>query len=261
MLRIVLGRGNVLEDRVEQRLEVVVQLVGAVVRGVTGTCVRVDDREVDLLLGGVEIEEQGVRLVEHLGDASVGTIDLVDHEDHREVRLERLAQHEARLREGTLAGIDEQDDRVDHGQSALDLAAEVGVARRVDDVDLRLAVPDRRVLGEDRDALLALQIVRVHDPLADVLIGAEGTRLPQHGVDECRLPVIDVRDDRNVSNRFAAFHRRPQSTWGRPLAPPVHRPGSVADGRSGGSESLLLRSAAPQTSRRRSRRSALAPAG
>ena len=91
VVRIVLRRGHVLENRVEQRLEVLVQLIGAVVRGVTGAGVRVDDREVDLLLGGVEVEEQGVRLVEHLCDARVGAVHLVDHEDHGQVRLERLA--------------------------------------------------------------------------------------------------------------------------------------------------------------------------
>ena len=102
--------------------------------------VRVDDRELDLLLVGVEVEEQLVDLVDDLGDARVRAVDLVDHEDHRQPRLERLAQHEARLRQRPLGGVDEQQHAVDHRQPALDLAAEVGVARRVDDVELR-AVP------------------------------------------------------------------------------------------------------------------------
>ena len=59
---------------------------------------------------------------------------------------------------------------------ALDLAAEVGVAGRVDDVDLHAADADRGVLGEDRDALLALEVGRVHDALVDVLVLAERCR-------------------------------------------------------------------------------------
>ena len=94
-----------------------------------GPRVAVDDRELDLLLVGVEVEEQLVDLVDHLGDARVGPVDLVDDEDHRQPRLERLAQHEARLRQRALGGVDEQQDAVDHRQPALDLAAEVGVAR------------------------------------------------------------------------------------------------------------------------------------
>jgi hypothetical protein len=60
-----------------------------------------------------------------------------------------------------------------HGQAALHLAAEVRVARRVDDVDRQAAVLDRGVLREDGDALLALQVVGVHHPLVDMGVRAE----------------------------------------------------------------------------------------
>ena len=92
------------------------------------------------MLVGVEVEEQLLHLVHDLGDAGVAAVDLVHHEDHGQARLERLAQHEAGLRQRALAGVDEQQHAVDHGEAALDLAAEVGVAGRVDDVDLHVAV-------------------------------------------------------------------------------------------------------------------------
>ena len=121
---------------------------------------------------------------------------------------EGLAQHEAGLRQRALGGVDEQQHAVDHDQAALDLAAEVGVAGGVDDVDLQItAVADRRVLGEDRDALLALEVHRVHDALVDVLVGAERPGLPEHGVDEGRLAVVDVRDDGDVAEVIARRHR------------------------------------------------------
>ena len=69
----------------------------------------------------------------------------------------------------------------------------------VDEVELHAAVADRRVLREDRDALLALELHRVHDALVHVLVLAERARLPQHRVDERRLAVVDVRDDRDVA--------------------------------------------------------------
>ena len=168
-------------------------------RRAAGARVRVDDRELDLVLGGAEVDEQLVDLVDDLGDARVRAVDLVDHEDHRQVALERLAQDEARLRQRALGGVDEQQDAVDHRQPALDLAAEVGVAGGVDDVELHAVVTDRRVLGEDRDALLALEIHRVHDAVIDVLVLAEGAGLPQHRVDERGLAVVDVGDDRDVA--------------------------------------------------------------
>src|SRR5207248_8570303 len=60
-----------------------------------------------------------------------------------------------------------------------------------------------RVLGEDRDALLALEVHRIEHTLGHVLVRAERTRLPQHRVDERRLPVVDVRDDRDVAELVA----------------------------------------------------------
>ncbi len=121
-------------------------------------------------------------------------------------RLQRLAQHEAGLRQRALAGVDEQQHAVDHGQPALDLAAEVGVTGGVDDVqdDCRLLgspvrVFDRHVLGEDRDAFLTLEIHRVHDPLGDVLTFPESAGLPEHGVDQRGLAVVDVGDDGEVA--------------------------------------------------------------
>ena len=117
--------------------------------------------------------------------------------------LERLPQHEPRLRQRALGRVDEEEHAVHHRQPALDLAAEVGVAGRVDDVDLLVAEPHRRVLGEDRDPLLALEVGRVHDALADVLVLAERAGLPEHRVDERRLAVVDVRDDRDVAKVVA----------------------------------------------------------
>ena len=189
------------------------------------------------MLVGVEVEEQLLHLVDDLGDAGVGAVDLVDHEDHRQARLERLAQHEAGLRQRALAGVDEQEHAVDHREAPLDLAAEVGVAGRVDDVDLHVAVADRGVLGEDRDALLALEVDRVHDPVGDVLVGAERAGLAEHGVDERGLAVVDVGDDRHVAEGVAgeavredmrAFRSGPprREPGGEPCSLPVGQPGA-----------------------------------
>ena len=102
-----------------------------------GARVRVHDRELDLRLVRVEVEEELVDLVHDLLGARVGPVDLVHDEHDRQLQLERLAQHEPRLRQRPLGRVDEQQHAVDHRQPALDLAAEVGVPGRVDDVDLR----------------------------------------------------------------------------------------------------------------------------
>src|SRR5690606_8197501 len=77
----------------------------------------------------------------------------------------------------------------------------------------RPAVPDRGVLREDRDALLALEVAGVHDAVVDVDVLAEGPRTPQHGVDEGGLAVVDVGDDRDVAQVRAHGHRSTSFTW------------------------------------------------
>jgi hypothetical protein len=103
-------------------------------------------------------------------------------------RLERLAEDEPRLGQGPLARIHEEEHTIDHRQTTLDLAPEVGVAGRVDDVHLRVADLDGGVLGEDRDALLALEVHRVHDALGHVLVVAERAGLPEQASTSVVLP-------------------------------------------------------------------------
>ena len=125
-------------------------------------------------------------------------VDLVQHDDGGKVGGERLGQHVAGLGQRALGRVDQQQHAVDHRQRALDLAAEVGVAGRVDQVDLHVLPGDRRGLGEDRDAALALLVVGVHDAVDERLVGAEDAGLAQDGVDERGLAVVDVGDERDV---------------------------------------------------------------
>ena len=161
--------------------------------------VGVEDGKLDLLLGRIQIDEQVVDLVQDLGRSRVRAIDLVhDHQRH-EPALEGLAQHEARLRQRPFRRVHQEDDAVDHRERPLDLAAEVGVARRVDDVDQQVLVVNRRVLRQDGDAALALEVGVVHHALDQALVDAEGPALPEQGVDQRGLAMVDVRDDGDIA--------------------------------------------------------------
>ncbi|CPY82565.1 Uncharacterised protein [Mycobacteroides abscessus] len=138
---------------------------------------------------------------DHLGDTGVGTVGLVDDQNHRQVRGESLAQHEPGLRQRALGGVDQQQHAVDHRQAALHLAAEIGVAGGVDDVDdrhraIRVVAVHRGVLGQDGDALFLLQVTGVHQALNGVITSVrERTRLFEHRVDQGCLAVVDVRNN------------------------------------------------------------------
>ena len=137
--------------------------------------------------------------------ALVGPIDLVDGNDGPQALLERFGDHELGLRQRPLGRIDQHDGPVHHVEDALDLAAEVGVTRRVDDVDAGVVPQDGGTLGQDGDAALALEIVAVHGLRLHPLILAEGAGLLQQRIDQRRLAVVHVGDDRNIANAHLRF--------------------------------------------------------
>ena len=199
-IRIRRRRGHVRDDRIEQCLHRR-RLLALEARACPALQRRgVDDREVELLVRGAELVEQFEGAIHDPVRARTGTVHLVHHDNRLVAHRERLARHEARLRHRAFDGVHDDQHAVDHRQHALHFSTEVGVARRIDDVDARALVLDRAVLREDRDAALALDVVRVHDAFADALVGCKGTGLLQQAVDERGLAVIDVRDDGDVAD-------------------------------------------------------------
>ena len=233
--RLELRGRDVIDDGLEEGVDVLAHhvLLGA---DPAGPRVGVEDGEVDLVLVGIEVQEQLLDLVHHLVDAGVGPVDLVDDQHHRKPGLECLAQHETGLRQRALGGVDQQQDPVDHVQPPLDLAPEVGVARCVDDVHLDAAPAHGRVLGQDGDALFTLEVPRVHDAIGHLLVGAERAGLAQKGVDQGCLAVVNVGHDGHVANVISSLHggdndRRGQ--WGLMPQPRIHAPGPRAGPRYG----------------------------
>ena len=135
-------------------------------------------------------------------DPLVGPVDLVDHHDDPVAQLQGLAEDEAGLGHGALRGVHQQDDAVDHLQDALHLAAKVGVARGVHNIDFHAVVLHGGVLGHDGDAPLPLQVVGVHDPLHGGLVLPVDAALLEHLVHQRGLAVVHVGDDGDVSQVF-----------------------------------------------------------
>ncbi len=115
-------------------------------------------------------------------------------------QLQRLLQHEPGLGHAALEGVHQQQHAVHHLQYALHLAAEVGVARGVHDVDAHVPVADGGVLGEDGDAPLPLEIAAVHDAVHAHLAPAEDACVLQEMIHQGGLAVVYMGDDRNVSD-------------------------------------------------------------
>ena len=107
-------------------------------------------------------------------------------------------QHEPRLRHRAVERVDDEQHAVHHAQDALDLAAEVGVAEGVDDVDL-VSFHRTEVFFARMVIPRALQRVGIHH--ARRRPGCPGRRRPaEQLVDERGLAMIDVRDDGDIAN-------------------------------------------------------------
>jgi len=77
-------------------------------------------------------------------------------------------------------------------------------------------VVNGRVLGENGDALLALEVTGVHDALAglfDRVALRERSGLPEHCVNQRGLAMIDVCDDRDVSQVGTRGHMWAPHMW------------------------------------------------
>ena len=154
---------------------------------------------VQLLIGSAQIHQQVEHFVDDFLDAGIGTVDLVDGHHQAQVLLQGLLQHETGLGHAALGSVHQQQNAVDHLQHALHLAAKVGVARGIDDVDLDALVGAGAVLGQNGNAALTLDIAAVHDTLGDNLVIAECAALMQHCVHQRGLAVVNVSDNGNVA--------------------------------------------------------------
>ena len=171
-------------------------------KAILGTCI--DDREIELLVIGVEFEEELEDLIQHLVRVGVFAVNFVNDDDWFRTVLERLLQNELRLCLRAVVRVHHEEHAINHLHDALHLATEVGMSGRVHDVDVVAVPAERGVLCADGDALLAFEIHRVHDALLGRLgfVGAESSRLFEQAVNECGLAVIDVGDDGDIANKL-----------------------------------------------------------
>ena len=190
-------RGDMLQHHVEHRTEIGLGSVGAfrhpAVFGRT-----VENREIELFVGRIKRGKQIEHFVHDFGSALFGLVDLVDRDNRLQAELQRLADHEFGLRHRAFGGIDQHDHAVDHVQDTLDLAAEIGMARSVDDVDPGVFPLHRGALRQNGNAALALQIVGVHGAFGHFLVFTKRAGLGEKLIHQRGLAVVNVRDDRDI---------------------------------------------------------------
>ena len=109
------------------------------------------------------------------------------------------------MRHGPLGRVHQQQYAVNHVHNTLDLAAEIGMTGRVDDIDLdrltglRIDDGDGRILGQDGDTAFAFEVVGIHNALGHLLVFTEDMRLSQHEIHQRGLAVVHVGNNGNIS--------------------------------------------------------------
>ena len=191
-LRIALGRGNVVDDVLQHRVDVEPHLGRDLGRVHGGQADDVLDLMLDLLgVGG-------------------GQIDLVHHRADLQVVLQGQIGVGQGLGLDALGGVHHQDGALTGRQRAGDLVVEVHMARGVDEVELILLPVLSPVIeldrpGLDGDAPLPLQVhvvqqLALHLPLGD------GVALLDQPVGEGGFAMVDMGDDTEIADLALVAH-------------------------------------------------------
>ena len=211
-----------IDDLLEQRLQVAgTHVVGR--PGITAAAGGIKDGEIELVVVGFQRHEQIEHFIQHFAGARIRTVDLVDDDNRSQAQRQRLAADELGLRHRAFGSINQQNHAIDHRQDALHLAAEIGVARGVDDVDV-IRVPvgigpfNAGALGEDGDPAFLFQVIGIHGAFGHALVVAESAGLAEQLVDQGGLAMVDVRDDRDVAGGHAVLPDQMGRGWAGKIA-------------------------------------------
>ena len=69
----------------------------------------------------------------------------------------------------------------------------------INDIDKQVPIANGRILGHNGNSALALEIGVIQRSLLHLLIYTEDAALMQHGVHQCGLSVVNVRNDGNIA--------------------------------------------------------------
>ena len=190
------------DNHVEKREHIVVVIIW-IKASVTVNARSKDDvlhGELKLLISCAEVHHQIKRIVDNSLWASAVTVNLVDNHHDRKACVDSVAQNKASLWHRAFSCVNQKQCTVGHLQNTLYLAAEVSVARGINNVDLDALVLNRDILCQNSNSALTLLIVGVQNSLLNLLVLAECIGCLKHLVNHGGFTVVNVSDDSNISD-------------------------------------------------------------
>ena len=156
--------------------------------------------ELKLFIGCAKVHHKIKRIVDNSLWTSAVTVNLVDNHHDRKACVDSVAQNKASLWHRALSCVNQQKRTVSHLQNTLYLAAEVSVARGINNVDFDTLVLNRDVLCQNGNSALTLLIIGVQDSLLNLLVLAECIGCLEHLVNHGGFTVVNMGDDSNISD-------------------------------------------------------------
>ena len=163
-------------------------------------CTTIDSTEIQLVLCSSKREHEVENLLLYLIRATVELVNLVDHKHRLLTHLNGLLKHETCLWHTALECIHQKDHTIRHIEHTLHLSTEVAMARSIYDIDLHALIYNGHVFGKDRNTSLSLKIIIVKYELSKLLLFTSLTSLIDHPVHESSLTMVNMGNDRNVSD-------------------------------------------------------------
>ena len=147
--------------------------------------------------------EQLEGFVERCCGSAIGAIDFIDHDDRANASLQRFFKYKSSLWHRAFCRIDQKQCTIRHTDDPLNLATEVGVTWRIDQVDFHAAILDCNVFGENRNPAFPFQVVRIEDALTAKFGDSVLAALAQQAIDKRRFAMVNVGNDDDVSDIFS----------------------------------------------------------
>jgi len=195
---------DVVQDALKQRRKVVSQIFR--ITCFSSQSIGINDWELKKFAACSELNKQIKGCIQCLVSIRIPSVKLVDDHDGWQVFGNGLFEHETGLWFGTFHRVHQQQHTINHVHDPFDLPTEVSMSGRVNDVDLdqfsrfEIRQGDGCVLCQNRNPAFSFQIIGIHDAFLDLLVFPEDLSLFQHGINQGRLPMIHMRDDRNISD-------------------------------------------------------------
>ena len=165
------------------------------------------------LHGHDAITEAHAQLLDDLTEVGVLAVHLIDEEGARQLGFLSIAPCLLRLDFDARRRRDHDEGAVGRRQGILDLADEVRIARRVDEIDLIVTPFAGGELQVDRHAAALFLRLTVEDTrmLFHAAEALDRARIEKAGIEQARLARLAMADDGNIAQvgTLIRFHRNP----------------------------------------------------